>query len=478
MSEPVKNESAAQVSPPWYHRYRFTIFGLGGIALLVLLLLAIGEFQRYLITKRVEKRLAAIRAQGAPTSLSELNLFYTHVPDDENAALLLVQSYSNRVTWDDIYGQYVGSLATNCVLYVTNPITPAAELALKSILSSNQTSLHYLHAASLKSKSRYPLDFLAGTDLWLPNLMGIKPSARLLFLEALQRQTEGRQPEAVESLEAALGVADSLSQEPTLISFFVRNAGLAVSIHNIELFLQRSELRASELLKLQERLALSESKTDLVRVLHGERGFVVGTWNEPMSKQLKNMLSSPATPFDQLPDRLQLICWHMYEHGGYKEQDLLNYLDLVEELEAAAKLPPDQGAVAVSQLEARLNTNAKPSMDMIGTTFMFANLSSTIKRNARVLAQLRTAQTGLAVERYRVEHQQLPKTLADLIPQYLPSVPLDPYMNAPLRYLVTSTGFRVYSLGDNQADDQGLGRNSGGNSSTDDIAFMLERFQK
>lgn len=58
-------------------------------------------------------------------------------------------------------------------------------------------------------------------------------------------------------------------------------------------------------------------------------------------------------------------------------------------------------------------------------------------------------------------------SLSDLVPNYLPAVPMDPFAdNAPLRYIRTGTHFVLYSIGpdgadnggtpiENQTDDQG-----------------------
>jgi hypothetical protein len=67
-------------------------------------------------------------------------------------------------------------------------------------------------------------------------------------------------------------------------------------------------------------------------------------------------------------------------------------------------------------------------------------------------ASLRRAQVALAAERYRRQHGNWPQSLAALVPQYLPAVPLDPFDGKPLRYRRTDHGAVICSVGENGCD--------------------------
>src|SRR5262245_52643943 len=55
-------------------------------------------------------------------------------------------------------------------------------------------------------------------------------------------------------------------------------------------------------------------------------------------------------------------------------------------------------------------------------------------------AGLRCARVALAAERYRRKYGDWPPSLTDLVPHYLPAVPLDPFDGKPLRYRQTDRG--------------------------------------
>jgi hypothetical protein len=64
--------------------------------------------------------------------------------------------------------------------------------------------------------------------------------------------------------------------------------------------------------------------------------------------------------------------------------------------------------------------------------------------------------TALALRLYRKENGRYPENLQQLVPKYLPSVPIDPYDGKPLRYRKLQKGFKVWIVGGNRKDDGGV----------------------
>ncbi len=75
---------------------------------------------------------------------------------------------------------------------------------------------------------------------------------------------------------------------------------------------------------------------------------------------------------------------------------------------------------------------------------------------AEYKALLDTSRLGLALEIYRIEHGDYPDTLADLVPEIIPELPLDPLTGDDYIYRQEDEGFVVYSVGRNGTDDGGL----------------------
>jgi hypothetical protein len=83
----------------------------------------------------------------------------------------------------------------------------------------------------------------------------------------------------------------------------------------------------------------------------------------------------------------------------------------------------------------------------------------------------------IAMQAYRLEHGVWPAALADLVPSFLPSLPLDPFDGRPLRFVPASgTGGRplVYSVGADGVDGGGVPPTTrAGREGVQDLRMML-----
>jgi hypothetical protein len=70
-------------------------------------------------------------------------------------------------------------------------------------------------------------------------------------------------------------------------------------------------------------------------------------------------------------------------------------------------------------------------------------------------AQYQAVRVVIALFRYKVEKGQFPEKLDELVPQYLQTVPLDPFGPGPLTYKRQSDDFVLYSWGLNFKDYDG-----------------------
>lgn len=75
--------------------------------------------------------------------------------------------------------------------------------------------------------------------------------------------------------------------------------------------------------------------------------------------------------------------------------------------------------------------------------------------HARSVAALRLLMAELAIRGFSARHGKPPAALEDLVPSWLPAVPLDPFSQRPLVYRVTTNSFVIYSVGPDGKDDSG-----------------------
>lgn len=71
--------------------------------------------------------------------------------------------------------------------------------------------------------------------------------------------------------------------------------------------------------------------------------------------------------------------------------------------------------------------------------------------------EFRSLQVFYAVGLFRDQHGRLPATLAEMMPEFLPALPKDPFTDKPMRYVVFGEKYRLYSAGRNGIYDRLLG---------------------
>jgi hypothetical protein len=130
----------------------------------------------------------------------------------------------------------------------------------------------------------------------------------------------------------------------------------------------------------------------------------------------------------------------------------------------ASQIPPPRGRIA----------------NMQNRTWFFAwrTYDYVLELDYRARATRRMAACALALKLYEADHGALPPTLGELVPDYLPAVPLDPFDPArqPIRYLPQASPPRLYSLSGDGTDDSGqFARKADGVIDPDklDLVFLL-----
>ena len=87
--------------------------------------------------------------------------------------------------------------------------------------------------------------------------------------------------------------------------------------------------------------------------------------------------------------------------------------------------------------------------------YMTPNVLLDLDACCRAQAQQSIARTAIAIQRYRRVHGETPKTLGELVPEFLDQPPVDPFDQAPLRYQSDAAGYKIYSIGADGIDQGG-----------------------
>ena len=436
--------------------------------LIVLLLTVAAAFVLFRVGLRskLQARIDAIRAAGYPVTPAELDAWYTIPASAENGADYIVDALS----W---YQESLGAVDPDLAQKVysaelpprTEPVDEATKNLTAQHISDNKQALKLLHKGAAASHFRYPVDLTGGFGALMPDLSEIRKAAMLLKLEAVLHAENAEPQLATDSVISSFGLARSLAKEPILISQLVRIACQALSVSTLEQVINRTELTDEQLAELGERIASAEDLSDISVGFVGERCMGISIFQEPESVGPGVVGGMPATPSLSL-----------YRATGLADKGGLLYLGFMDDYIRLLQLPTHLRQEGADAIDAKIE--ATPKIYILLHTFMPA-LARVTTTDIRGIAQLRTARTALAIQRYHLANSKLPDALTHLVPTYLDAVPSDPFDGNDLRYKKLQTGFVVYSIGEDQSDDDGKerppSRQRKGEPSNYDVTFIIER---
>ena len=224
-------------------RKRLAALGAG-----VLLLLAAWMLWS-LLAPHKDPFVEAIHKRGYPATPAELDAWYLAVPPAENVALV----YTNAIAGlTNTAGPITNFTSKSWLPPIGEGLSPEERSELKAVLASNQAALSLLYAAPASGRSRYPIHLQDGPATPLPDLGSLKRAVSLLSAEALLHATDGDAEKATQAFLVAGRVAESVSEEPIVISQLVRYADWAILLPRLERALCLTPFTDRQLASLQE----------------------------------------------------------------------------------------------------------------------------------------------------------------------------------------------------------------------------------
>ena len=460
---------------------------------------------------QVKARLEAIRADGYPITLSELNAYYP-VPAGRNAADVYTRAFALLSAADakplavDVelptmpvkpveYGMILdapdeapgglgltdpdgsGPLPDPKFLLpfvgsgeVPPPDEPLPEHMSKVLalyLEQREDVIGLLHEAATIPEVRYPLDLTQGGETQLPHLNSLRESAFVLALDMLLRAERDDAAGVVRDARSIAALGDSLRKEPLLISMLVRIAVHAIGLAHMDRFLSRVEFTDEQLRELSPAFASITESEVLRRAFAGERSFVAAIFGAP-----ERELAKCEGALDGMGAVGELV-FRLYRVSGQLQRDELRCMDLIEEQINMTTLPSSRAWKASGILEAELA--ALPRKHILIHMVMPA-IGSMHRKQAGIVARYRSLDAACALERYWLRHGRYPARSAELVPELLDTWPIDPFDGNTVRYRPTERGYVLHSIGQDAIDDGGDATRIPGWGSKDNV-LRVERPQ-
>jgi hypothetical protein len=437
---------------------------LGAAAILfVLALIGLRIWWGHVAEARLQAKIAEYRAEGEPVLVEDF--VYPPIPDAENGARFIQRAAA----------QMSGALELDDVIVGLRDGTLGAADA-HAFLESYADPLQLAHEARLRTSVDWGVALTSPVfGTMVLSLAPQRELAKALCIAAHYEHAIGDDAAAVESLRDVLGLGrhfsapqhfligwlggvsmDSLAVRTIEeIATNLRVGEASVSADGVDHSAKRAQV--SELIRelldvaplveswkwamQSERMGQLDAMHSMISGRNGT-GLLAGISPPASTQSLVTMVRSGAT-FIIAP------AWKLDAPRLMERCD--NYLRAADQENwpaAQRSLLPDpvtvshDGAAGIARVFSRMLT---PSF------------AAALKQQYVAMTNRRFAATALAIRVYELEHGRRPAALADLVPEYLPAVPLDPLdpNDGPLRYTPDAPWPLLYSVGQNGIDEGG-----------------------
>lgn len=437
----------------------------------VLLLLVVGllVFRSIVASKaELDRTLAELQSCGESFSVGDL----TTRPAMSQAAHRLFTA-ANRIAADE--RKVMESLSPFAVwretepgkvipVYRLNPVREgdaatswdSLEVALQPVQPIIQDLLEATESGPLDA---HP-DYAYGFTLTMDEQFVLISSARILGASALVDMHFGRSAEAARKIVAVLRVANMVSRQHLLISQMMTYSLITIAQHLTWNFLSTPDSQEALLAGLQTEWESLQIATRFVSALRVERAlaldFIKAQMDGPsIASSATSLSASLPSTYAEWHHLANILWWKTFYRYSDTKSFVLQYQGLID-------------SVPVSDFTESWGDylDASKSMESVLRSAEYSRWLSRVMTPVMQGMGERTAMaetakgltiTALAIRRYELQHEgQLPSSLDDLIPQFLPGLPADPFGENALTYRPGDRGdYVLYSVGIDRLDQGG-----------------------
>jgi hypothetical protein len=344
------------------------------------------------------------------------------------------------------------------------PIPPAGMPAAQAVLyafEGRRAVLDQITEAARRPRAQYDLRYADGPNALLPHLAIHKSMAGKLRTRSAARVAAGDTAGAAEDIDTLLRLAELTGEDPTLIGYLVR---VALQSSAFSAFWDGTSQHAwsdAQLAAFQQRFEGLKQRDSLVKAFRGERLFGKTTFELMREGRL-----DPDTLGAMEDDGSgHSFGWGLIPRAWLLQNQAYHSKVLDQVVGTLQRCDPERGIAAKGSIweterveQTVFNTaNRRFHPYRIFTHLLLPSLVKVHAKADRSLTTSRLAITVAGLERHRLATGRYPKSLDDLVPRWVPSVPLDPMDGQPLRYRINADGtFTLYGVGPNHTDDQGV----------------------
>jgi hypothetical protein len=410
-----------------------------GVALAVLVLLTWTTFANMDLAIKIQ--LSEVRAEAGAKILAVMP---PRVPDRDNAALVYQEAFESLTpatkTPERLRVKDIG------FDLVEREFDPKDE-ELREFLAKQERALVLLRRAAAMPMCSFNHDYFIGANLLLPELDQFRQSAFLLGLDAVCRADQGDGATALEDVAAMFGIARHID-DPILISmlFAVRVEKAATKCLERVLMLYQPKPADLARLALDDKLSFRRQFHRACQMEESGLGLPCFTLLDESSSDSLARLDAPTNSYGLA------ILQSSFYRVFFLQSDLAGYRRQMKKAQDLAQRPYYEAA---KDLEAHNRAIRVRALGIIARLIV-PRIDGCAAVAAEGDAAHRLARLACDITAYHRKNGKYPDQLADLTPQYLLSIPSDPFDGQALRMKRDGEDVLLYSVGRDFKDDGGI----------------------
>jgi hypothetical protein len=453
MANDPAHSPAASPAQSWLRRWLIAGLAIAGCLVLSLAVGAGGVLwwlrTRHVTAMRaVEAEVSRIRAAGEPITTEDAYAFHRIADGADDCTpqwLAAFEAFDSRqLTLDGKDLPIVGLPAAGEDPRSAPPMNlQSSQLAAaESFLDKYEAALAAAHlAAKAPGDCDFPVRFEDGFQAELPHVSKLRQLARLLSLQLRVRAARGDADGALECLEALVAASRTMDGRLSAVDFLTGVALGGVACREAEFLLNNSAPDDSQLARLQRAISRLDPKGNLPPAMLGERAMGFHAY--------LNMGSLDSEKNSSL-DR--------YNGQLIRPVDCQKYLQVLRDLVDCSHLPFPEARNKARLVDVEMKalmTNRIQQLSYITTLLLAPAVPAVFDSCAQSAARRDAVLTAIAAERSRLRTGKYPSRLEELVPDFLPEIPHDPFDGKPLRWIAQDAGVAIYSIGSDGKDDLG-----------------------
>ncbi|HEV3163409.1 MAG TPA: hypothetical protein VGZ22_05170 [Isosphaeraceae bacterium] len=336
----------------------------------------------------------------------------------------------------------------------SEPLTDLQDGALRAELEPLREAIAEARTLADTGEGHFDPDFgRIAIFVLLPHSQHAHAVGELLYLDALRRLQDGDLDGALESSRALLGAGRALGDEPVAITQVTRMKMEELALAVVVRTLARGEASDATLAALQKQLADEGSRDLVLTAMRGERAAYFDTFSRFASGELTPANLDGADATRSL--RANPLAMALFQRAFYRYNASLA-LRLQTLIVEEAKLPLHEQGRQWYEYDLGIDGGQQTLIQRRLGVMVYLVLpleSGFVRKHYGTRAELRSTEVLVALERYRRARGSWPETLDALVPEYLKSMPRDPFIDAPVRYKRLDDGVSVYGIGFDHTDD-------------------------